>query len=141
MFPGPPAARAAQAEVPVEIAGTCRKSGIGQALVGDARAEALPSPPCNLAVAIGRASLSFFTAGERTPAVLFSGSRPSASGASFRVELVRIADGPTREASSGQCLRMKWSIMCHAVFTDNGVRKGISLSFDLAGRPPLQRPQ
>ena len=116
--------------VPVEQVGLCRGSGIGGAFLRDAGAQALPVPDCNLAVSIGDASLSFFRAGERTPHFLFSGRRGTRAG--FDVERIGIGADPVRETSSGRCLRLgTFAIMCHAVFEEAGVRKGVALTFDL----------
>ena len=114
--------------IPVEQTGVCRASGIGQAFLSDAGAQALPVPACDLAVWIGDASVSFFRAGERTPLVMFSGRNGSGTG--FNVELVGIGADPAREATSGRCLRMgRFGVMCHAVFEQGGVRKGVALTF------------
>lgn len=115
---------------PVEQTGVCRASGIGQAFLRDAGAQALLTPDCNLAVSIGDASVSFFRAGNPTPLFLFSGRNGTQTG--FDVELIRIGTDPVRETSSGRCLRLgRYAVMCHAVFEDEGVRKGVALTFEL----------
>lgn len=122
------------APAPVEQSGRCRGSGIGQAFLRDAGAEALPTPECDRAVWIGDASISFFRAGDRTPLFLFSGRTGTRAG--FDVERIGIGSDPVRETSSGQCLGMgRWGVMCHAVFEEDGVRKGVALTFDFPPAP------
>jgi hypothetical protein len=116
--------------VPVEQTGRCRAAGIGQAFLDDAGAQALPIPECDLAVWIGDASVSFFRAGDPTPLLLFSGR--NGTRASFDVEIVGIGSDPVRRTSSGSCLRAgRYAVMCHAVFEEEGVRKGVALTFEL----------
>ena len=122
--------------IPVEQTGLCRGSGIGQAFLRDAGAQALPTPECNLAVWVGDASVSFFRAGDRTPLFLFSGRQGTHGG--FDVELIGIGTDPVRETSSGRCLRVgRYAVMCYAVFEVEGVRRGVALTFELpAGTDP-----
>ena len=94
-----PDAATGQVVEPVEIAGRCRSSGIGQAFLNSHQAQTLPGPQCDLAVAIGDASVSFFRSGDRTPQILFSGRATSVR--TFDVEIVRIGDGPVRDVIVG----------------------------------------
>ena len=119
--------------VPQEIEGTCRASGIGRAFLEQSRAQQLPVPQCDRAVSIGPASLSFFKTGDADAQIIFSGSLGRPTG--FEVELIAIGNQPARETISGRCLRTEPRfIMCRAIFEEDGVRKGIALSFDL---PPV----
>jgi hypothetical protein len=123
---------------PVEQVGVCRASGIGRSFLRDAGAEALPIPECDLAVSIGDASISFFRAGDRTPLFLFSGRNGTSRG--FDVELIGIGADPVRHTTSGRCMRLgRYSVICHAVFEDEGVRKGVALRFDLPAGIDLSR--
>jgi hypothetical protein len=123
---------------PVEQRGRCRGSGIGEALLSAANAQALPIPECNLAVWIGDASVSFFRAGDATPLILFSGQSGTRGG--FDVELIGIGSESVRDVSSGRCMRMgRYAIMCHAVFEEDGVRRGVALTFELPAGTELSR--